>query len=238
MNLRRFGYVLAIVAAGSLTAVAQDMFGGLENTPRKAPTAKDVDIPEVQGVLVQADFNTDWKDESDAAAQAELKDTIEGSVSFMIDVPFKKIVANMLKPGTLGKISPNISKYEAKVASDTDDAIKYKVHEELVPFKLPFATLGRSSVNLDMSINKRALKAGRLVVDYQLDKELTSDWKRFTGSIYALDLHNGRTMVMVATSTKSNYTILPGLRLKLAKHFLAKTKDNIVNWMKDLETAK
>lgn len=235
MSLRNFGLAAAIVTAGTLMVLGQDMFGGIEQTPRRGARGGDVDVPEVQGVLVQADFNTDWSDASDPAAQAELKDSIEGSVSFMIDVPFKKIVANMLKPGTLGKISPNIEKYEAKVVREDASTVVYKVHEELVPFKLPLVSLGKSVVNLDMSINKAALRAGRIVVDYALDPAQKNDWKRFTGSIYAVDLHNGKTMVMVATSTKSNYTILPGLRLKLAKIFLGKTKDNLVNWLKEVD---
>ena len=54
------------------------------------------------------------------------------------------------------------------------------------------------------------------------------------GHIYAVDTHNGKTMIMVATSTKSNYNILGAMRLKLAKHYLAKTKDNIVSWLQNL----
>ncbi|MBI3893243.1 MAG: hypothetical protein HY303_17120 [Candidatus Wallbacteria bacterium] len=235
MNLRKFGWVIAIIAAGSLSVLAQDMFGGLESTSRKGAKAGDVNIPEIKDVIVQADFNTDYKDETDAAAKADLKDAIEGSVTFVVDVPFKKIVKHMQDPGTLGKISPNISSYKAEKANEDAATVHYKVHEELVPFKIPLVTLGKSTVNLDLTITKAFLSRGRLVVDYSLDKEQQNDWKRFSGSIYGVDLHNGKTMVMVATSTKSNYTILPGVRLKLAKHFLGKTKDNIVAWVKNLE---
>ena len=51
-------------------------------------------------------------------------------------------------------------------------------------------------------------------------------------------LSDGRTMVMVQTSTQSGYKLLPVLRLKLAKHFLGKTKDNLVAWMNNLGSDK
>ncbi len=234
MMVKKFGLMLALVAVGSFALLAQPAFDDLGKTEMPAPKASDVKVPTIEGVIVQADFNTDWESETDPAVAAQLKDTIEGSVSFMIDVPYKKIVANMLKPGTLGKVSPNIKSYTAEVSSETNDRVDYEVTEVLVPFKLPLVSLGESTVHLNMSINKAAMRAGRAVVDYELDTSKDNDWKRFSGSIYAVDLHNGHTMVMVATSTKSNYTILKGLRLKLAKYFLGKTKENIASWMQGL----
>lgn len=190
---------------------------------------------DVDGVLVQADWNADYLNESDPALKAELNGAIEGSVSFLVDVPFKKIVDNFLKPGTLGKVSPNIVKYTATKATEDENTVKYKVEEELAPVNFPMVkNMGKTKVHLDMTIFKSALKAGRLVVDWDLDRTKTNDWKRFSGHIYAVDCHNGKTMVMVASSTKSNYNILGGLRLKLAKYMLGKTKNSVVRWLEGL----
>ncbi len=186
----------------------------------------------VEGVIVQADYNTDWVSSDDAELREQIADNIEGSVTFLVNAPFKKVLANMLNPGTLGKISPNIHSYTARRVGEDEKYIRYKVEEELSPFKMPIlGAMAKSKVHLDMTIHKTQIPKGRIVVDYALDPNEENDWKKFSGSIYAVDLHNGKTMIMVATSTQSNYTILRGLRLKLAKHFLAKTKDNIVSWL-------
>ncbi|MBI3893244.1 MAG: hypothetical protein HY303_17125 [Candidatus Wallbacteria bacterium] len=223
MNLRTTGITLALVASGAFYG-----FAG----PKVSAASLDV---EVESVLVQADWNADYLDQTDADVRANLKDSIEGSVSFMVDVPFKKIVAHMQDAGTLGKISPNIESYKANKVSDDDKAAVYKVSETLAPFKFPLLSeMGKTAVNLDLTIVKSGIKDGRLVVDYTLDKAEKNDWKRFDGHIYAVDTHSGKTMVMIATSTKSNYTILGAMRIKLAKHYLGKTKDNIVKWLESL----
>ncbi len=224
MKFRTTVLALALIASGSFAALAEDA----------APMGGKIDV-DVDGVLVQADWNSSYLDETDATKRATLKDSIEGSVSFMVDVPFKKIVKHMQDVGTLGKISPNIVAYKADKVSENDREIAYKVTETLAPFRFPvLSDLGKTKVYLDLSINKAAIKDGRLVVDYQLDPTKENEWKRFEGHIYAVDTHNGKTMVMVATSTKSSYNIMGAMRLRLAKHYLNKTKDNIVKWLEGL----
>src|SRR5688572_24822919 len=88
-----------------------------------------METPEVtaEGVLVHAGLN------SENGTNPEFYGVVEGSVTFMANIPFQKILDNMLKPGTLGKISPNVTSYKADKVSETDEAIVYAVEEEVSP---------------------------------------------------------------------------------------------------------
>lgn len=184
------------------------------------------EAPEVtaEGVLVHAGLN------ANGDTNPEMYGVVEGSVSFMANIPFQKVLDNMLKPGTLGKISPNITSYNAQVVSDTEDALVYAVEEEVAP--LP-ALIGAkpAKVYLKFTVNKRALKDRTVAVTFELDSTKKNTWKRLSGRIYGVDLNNGYSMIMVATSSRSHYDALPSLRLKLVKSYLSKTKDHILNWL-------
>ena len=184
------------------------------------------ETPEVtaEGVLVHAGLNTAGD------TDPSLYGVVEGSVTFMANIPFQKVLDNMLKTGTLGKISPNISKYNAVKQSETDDAIVYAVEEEIAPLPA-LAKAAPATVNLLFTINKRALKDRTIAVNFQLDPAKPNQWKRLSGRIYGVDLNNGYSMFMVATSSRSHYDALPSLRLKLVKTYLAKTKDHILGWL-------
>lgn len=184
------------------------------------------ETPEVtaEGCIVHAGLN------SAGDSNPELYGVVEGSVTFMTNIPFQKIIDNMLKPGTLGKISPNILSYKADKVSDTDDALVYAVEEEIAPLPV-LAAAKPAKVFLKFTVNKRALKDRTVAVTFELDKSKENKWKRLTGRIYGVDLNNGYSMIMVATSSRSHYDALPSLRLKLVKSYLSKTKDHIVGWL-------
>ena len=71
-------------------------------------------------------------------------------------------------------------------------------------------------------------------VTFNLDPSKANKWKRLSGRIYGVDLNNGYSMFMVATSSRSHYDALPSLRMKLVKSYLAKTQDHILGWLKTL----
>ena len=187
------------------------------------------DTPQVtaDGVTVHAGLNT-----SDPA----LDGVVEGSVTFMANVPFQKVLENMQKPGTFGKISPNVQNYTATKVTDDDNAIVYKISEEIVPFKLPLIEMAPSKVNLEFTINKRAFKDRMIAVTYNLDPTANQDskWLRLSGRIYGCDLNNGYSMFMIASSSKSKYPLPSTTRIKLVKQYLSKTKDNVVSWLNGL----
>ena len=187
------------------------------------------ETPEVtaEGVIVHAGLN--------AAGDTDpnLYGVVEGSVTFMANIPFQKILDNMLKPGTLGKISPNISNYTATKQAETDDAVVFAVNEQIAP--LPgLGSVAAAEVNLLFTINKRALKERALYVKFELDPAKPNKWKRLSGRIFGVDLNNGYSMLMVSTSSRSHYEALPSLRLKLVKTYLAKTKDHILGWLNSI----
>ena len=184
------------------------------------------EAPEVtaEGTIVHAGLNIQGD------TNPELYGVVEGSVTFMANIPFQKILDNMLKPGTLGKISPNISSYTANKASEDDNQITYAVSEEIAPMAL-LAGAKPATVNLLFHVNKRALKDRTVAVTFELDPSKENKWKRLSGRIYAIDLNNGYSMMMVSTSSRSHYDALPSLRLKLVKTYLSKTKDHILGWL-------
>jgi hypothetical protein len=187
------------------------------------------EAPEVtaEGCIVHAGLNT--ADESNA----DMYGVVEGSVTFMANIPFQKILDNMLKPGTLGKISPNVKNYKAEKVSENDDAMVYAVEEEITP--LPgFAKSEPAKVYLTFTISKRALAKRTVFVEFELDKNKPNKWKRLSGRVFAVDLNNGYSTIMVTTSSRSHYDGLPSLRLKLVKAYLSKTKDHIVSWLNQI----
>lgn len=188
-----------------------------------------MEAPEVtaEGVIVHAGLN------SASDTDPELYGVVEGSVTFMANIPFQKILDNMLKPGTLGKISPNVTNYTATKTVENDEAIVYAVEEEISP--LPeFTKAAPAKVNLTFTVNKRALTKRTVFVEFELDKSKPNKWKRLSGRIFAVDLNNGYSTIMVATSSRSHYEGLPSLRAKVVKHYLARTKDHIVSWLNTL----
>jgi hypothetical protein len=187
------------------------------------------EAPEItaEGVIVHAGLNTAGD------TNPELYGVVEGSVTFMANVPFQKVLDNMLKPGTLGKISPNVTNYTATKTAETDDAIQYAVEEDIAPLPA-LANAAPAKVYLQFNINKRALKDRTIAVTFNLDPSKQNKWKRLSGRIYGVDLNNGYSMFMVATSSRSHYDALPSLRMKLVKSYLAKTQDHILGWLKTL----
>src|SRR5581483_12050940 len=87
------------------------------------------EAPEItaEGVIVHAGLN------SAGDTDPNLYGVVEGSVTFMANIPFQKVLDNMLKAGTLGKISPNISNYTVAKQAETDDAVVYAVTEQITP---------------------------------------------------------------------------------------------------------
>jgi len=187
------------------------------------------EAPEItaEGVIVHAGLN------SAGDTDPNLYGVVEGSVTFMANIPFQKVLDNMLKTGTLGKISPNVTNYSAVKQGETDDALTYAVEEDIAP--LPgLATSDPAKVYLLFNINKRALKDRTIAVTFSLDGSKPNKWKRLSGRIFGVDLNNGYSMFMVTTSSRSHYEALPSLRLKLVKTYLAKTKDHILGWLNTL----
>lgn len=190
-----------------------------------------------EGMLVEASWNTDWQQPGHEKSREELEKTIEGSVSFKVDVALSKVQAHMQDSGTWGKISPSVSEYTATKVADTEGEVVYKIAQTVTPRKFPgMKALPPAKVNLVVTINKRAAREDAIVVRWTLDPEKPSDmWRRFNGRVFAADLHTGKSMVLVTTSTRSAYEGLPErLRLKLAEHYLSKTKDGIIGWLKGL----
>ena len=189
----------------------------------------------VEGVLAEAAFNTDWTLPGGDAKKADLEKVIEGSCSFKIDVPLSKIRQHMQDAGTIGKVSPTVSAYTANKIQDDDNAVVYKVSQTVTPTK--FAIIGQlvaTQMNLLVTINKRASKEDAIVVDWTLDGQ-NDGWLKFSGRIFAADLHTGKTMVLLTTSTHSNYKAIPDrVRLRLVEHYLSKTKDQLAKWATSL----
>lgn len=198
------------------------------------------DDPEVpvsaEGMLVEAAFNTDWQQPGNAGQREELEKVIEGSCSFKVDVQLSKIRKHMEDAGTWGKISPNVSDYTATKVTESETETVYKISETINPTAIKAINkLAASKLNLLVTINKRAAKEDAVVVRWTLDTAGEQGFGRFNGRVFAADLHTGKSMVLITTSSKSNYKGIPDrLRLKLVEHYLAKTKDQILVWLKSL----
>lgn len=185
--------------------------------------------PEVtaEGCMVHVGMN------SDADTNPEMYGVVEGSVTFMANIPFQKILDNCMNTGTLAKISPNVSNVKAVKSAEDNDQVVFDVEEEVSP--LPgFAQSEPAKVFLKFTVNKRALRERTLAVKFELDASRPNKWKRLSGRIYGVDLHNGYSTIMVSTSSRSHYGGLQSLRMKLVKSYLAKTKDHIVGWLNSI----
>lgn len=180
------------------------------------------------GMIVHADLNS--AGDTDPA----LEGVVEGSVTFIANIPFQKVLDSFRKPGTLGALSPNISNYKVEVASDTDDATVYKVEEEVKPLT-SFIPGAPAKVYLKLTVNKRALADRTIAVKFELDPEKPNKWKRLSGRIYCVDLNNGSSMIMVASSSRSHYSLLSSLRIKAVKTYLTRTREHIVGWLSSID---
>lgn len=164
---------------------------------------------------------------------------VESSITFLANVNIENILAHMLDKDVLSKIAPeNIVVTKVEKTSETPDQIEYAVEEELKPMiKVPFVTekMAASKVYLKFVVSKRALNEKMVYVKYDLDPGKPNGWEVLSGRIHAVDLKNGHSMVMLASSTKSKYGMPATIRLKLAKLYLEKTKTHILNWLTSLQ---
>jgi len=187
-------------------------------------------LGQTQDMIVNSGLNTDGGDANDGI--------IESSVTFLANTSMQKIMANMFNPGTLSKIAPDHVLVKTVTKGDeTADAITYKAEEVITPFNVPFVQMSPTSVHLVFNVNKRALADRMVYVTFNLDPDpaVKNDWDHLSGRICAIDLHNGNTMCMVCTSTKSKFHMPNTIRQKLATMYLAKAKDHVVNWLNSLQ---
>ena len=163
---------------------------------------------------------------------------VESSITFLANVDMDKVLKHMLDKDTLSKIAPeHIKVVKVEKTSETADAIEYAVEEELKPMLgVSFVTskMAPAKVYLKFTVNKRALNDRTVYVKYELDPTKPNGWEVLSGRIHAVDLKNGHTMVMLASSTKSKYGMPATIRLKLAKLYLEKAKGHILNWLNGL----
>lgn len=163
---------------------------------------------------------------------------VESSVTFLANVNIETILKNMLEKDVLSKISPDhITVESVTKTSESADQIEYSVVESLKPLmRVPFVTdkMEASKVYLKFTVNKRALAEKMVYVKYELDPTKPNGWEVLSGRIHAVDLKNGHTMVMLASSTKSKYGMPATIRLKLAKLYLEKAKGQVLNWLNGL----
>jgi len=179
------------------------------------------------GVLFHAGLN------SHSDTDPEFYGVIEGSVTFMANIDFQKVKEHMLDPGVLGQISPLVSEYTATKTLENEDVLTYAVEETIAP--LPQMGNGEpAKAWLNFHVNKRALADDTIAVTFELDKEKPNKWARLSGRIYGLDLHNGYSMFMVASSSKSHYEARPSDRIFLVREYLKSTKDQIVDWLNSI----
>jgi hypothetical protein len=179
--------------------------------------------------IVHAELNTD--------GTPAMEGVVESSVTFLANISMQKILDNMFKPGTLSQISPeHVKVVKVERAEETADAIIYKVEEEITPFNVPFVKMSPTKVYLVFTVSKRALADRTVYVKFDLDPQKQSGWMHLAGRIYAVDLHNGSTMVMVSSSTKSRFGMPNTIRLKLAKMYLEKSKDQILRWLTSINS--
>lgn len=163
---------------------------------------------------------------------------VESSITFLANVNMDTILKHVLDQGVLSKIAPDhIVVTKVEKTGETTDQIEYAVEEELKPmFKVPFVTdkMTPTKVYLKFIVSKRALNEKIVYVKYDLDPTKPNGWEVLSGRIHAVDLKNGHSMVMLASSTKSKYGMPATIRLKLAKLYLEKTKGHVLNWLNSL----
>ena len=163
---------------------------------------------------------------------------VESSITFLANVNTDTILKHMLDKDVLSKIAPDhIVVTKVEKTGETADQIDYAVEEEIKPLlKVPFVTdkMTPTKVFLKFTVSKRALNEKMVYVKYELDSTKPNGWEVMSGRIHAVDLKNGHTMVMLASSSKSKYGMPATIRLKLAKLYLEKAKGHIVNWLNGL----
>jgi hypothetical protein len=184
----------------------------------------------VQGVLVHAGLNN----------QESMQGVVQGCVSFMVNIPLENLIKQLHDPNTLGKLSPNITNFKASKLVETPHNIIYEVEEEIVPTQGLFGTgnLAPTKISLLLTIDKAASHDNEaLSIRWELDPNAPKTWERFSGLIHGVNLRDGHSMLTVATSSKSQYEISEGVRMKLVEHYLADSKDNLIKWLKSLDVA-
>lgn len=166
---------------------------------------------------------------------SELDDVVEGSLSFIVNVPFSKVAASFQKEGTLGAIGgENIKEYTVQ-KEETADHVVYKTVQKIVPFKVAGVDMFESTVGINYFVNKRALSENIIFVKFELDPANKGKWERMSGRIYAVDLNDGHTQVMLTTSSKSGFNLPSfGTRQTLVSKYLKKQRSNILKWVDSL----
>lgn len=163
---------------------------------------------------------------------------VESSVTFLANVNTEQILKHMLDKDVLSKIAPDHIVVESvEKTAENADQIEYSVVETIKPLmRVPFVTdkMDSSKVYLKFTVSKRALNEKMVYVKYELDPTKPNGWEVLSGRIHAVDLKNGHTMVLLASSTKSKFGMPATIRLKLAKLYLEKAKGHILNWLNGL----
>lgn len=163
---------------------------------------------------------------------------VESSVTFLANVNTEQILKHMLDKDVLSKIAPDHVVVESvEKTAENADQIEYSVVETIKPLmRVPFVTdkMDNSKVYLKFTVSKRALNEKMVYVKYELDSTKPNGWEVLSGRIHAVDLKNGHTMVLLASSTKSKFGMPATIRLKLAKLYLEKAKGQILNWLNGL----
>jgi hypothetical protein len=219
-------FVSLVLAQGETSAGTEQAVGQREAAPQQV---------KVEGMFVQTGFNTDWQKPGEEGLKSELDGVIEGAVSFAINLPFEKLSASLQRPEALGSLSANIEDYKVQGKEEAGDRTVYHIEETLVPFPLPgIRALAKKKIYVRLAITTRAPDASSVALTWELEPGKPSGWQRFSGSLHAMDLHTGYTLVVVRTSTRSGYTLPASLRLQLASRSLAGTRDNLVKWLSGL----
>jgi hypothetical protein len=193
--------------------------------------------------FVEATLNTDWQNRGLKRAEynkakAELENCIEAHVVFKVNQRLSTIWKHLQDPGTLGKALPFIepNTYRPTKVDENDSSVHYKVALTITPLQndqLP--KLKKAEANIDLYINKGARAEDALALRWELDPKAKNDWKRASSHVYAVDLHNGRTLVAITSSTISNYETPRHLKLKVAEYVLNKMKASITAWAEGLK---
>ena len=164
---------------------------------------------------------------------------VESSITFLANVNIETVLTHLLDKDVLSKIAPDhITVDSVEKTSENADQIEYKVVESITPLmKVPFVTdkMDASKVYLNFTVSKRALSEKMVYVKYDLDPTKPNGWEVMSGRIHAVDLKNGHTMILLASSTKSKYGMPATIRLKLAKLYLEKAKGHVLNWINSLQ---
>jgi len=182
---------------------------------------------EVKGVLVHSGFNNN----------PGMEKVIEGSVSFIVNVPLETIVTHLEDASSLGRLSSNIVEYKASKILDENSRSHYAVEEDVVPTEGLFGIgkLAVTKLHLLMMVD-RSMGSEEIRITWRLNPEKPQTWDRFEGRIVGFNLNDGHSIFMVKSSSQSRYDIPDGIKRKLVDHHLGKIKDNIVKWIENFGT--